>query len=194
MAEGLAALRRLFEADAGEEDDEGRAGGRGVRAGVAGRGMCRLLADSDDLLFLCLTEALHLHKALLLLPPVGPPHEEGVRGRGGGASGVARGARLQPSAAAAMPAAPGKRKRGEADGEMAGAGCGEGREGAAGACWWFREELSPARVLDGLCDLCGGDSAMLLDLMLSPDNQVPLGEHALAARCPLCACCGLGPS
>lgn len=36
---------------------------------------------------------------------------------------------------------------------------------------WFMSDLSPARQLDALCSMWGGTSDILLDLMLSPDNQ-----------------------
>jgi hypothetical protein len=36
---------------------------------------------------------------------------------------------------------------------------------------WFVNDLSPARQLDALCSMWGGTSDILLDLMLSPDNQ-----------------------
>jgi hypothetical protein len=175
LAEGLAALRHLLPRAVGE----GEAEEREVAAGTAAaRSICELLSDSDDLLFLCLMEALHLHKALSILTCVSPktmqgPCVEGSRGDAGSANGE-RAAHVE-----ARPALPGKRKRTEAGGAAVGA---EGdlpcsaeapsSRYALGHCRWFCEELSPARLLDAVCRLCGGDSGMLLDLMLSPDNQV----------------------
>ena len=166
LAEGLAALRHLLPRAVGEGEAEEREGAAGT---AAARGVCELLSDSDDLLFLCLMEALHLHKALSILTCLSPKTMQGPRAEG--SRGDARSANGERAAHVdARPARPGKRKRSEAGGAEVGTegdppGRGEAPRsrhalGHCPHCRWFCEELSPSRLLDAVCRLCGGDSGM----------------------------------
>ena len=191
--QGLAALRRLIQSKAttGKQDHR-----EGLTGKAAAQGMCALLADSDALLFLCLIEALHLHKVLSRWTAVWRPTVTAVTAataprpcaqrrrddEGCGAGGCdARSAAGLCLDANLLGKKKGKRQRSSASdaAEDADAGPDAPRNAATpsvsdlrGERAWFCEELSPARLLDAVCQLFGGDSGMLLDLMLSPDNQV----------------------
>ena len=125
-----------------------------------------------------LTEALRLHNALvLLLSPTASSRQEWRTGEADTLQLFGGQAREDEGDEAT-----GRRRRGQQQPQKGRALVAPLQEEEAGAARspavsaeelkaWFVSDLSPARQLDALCSMWGGTSDILLDLMLSPDNQ-----------------------
>jgi len=125
-----------------------------------------------------LTEALRLHNALvLLLSPTASSRQEWRTGEADTLQLFGGQAREDEGDEAT-----GRRRRGQQQPQKGRALVAPLQEEEAGAARspavsaeelkaWFVSDLSPARQLDALCTMWGGNIDVLLDLMLSPDNQ-----------------------